>query len=236
MLHNLWWLRGTLFSTQAVAAIFVQAASGQGQWMVDFPRCEERQEPLSLGVEAWQPTCEDWHWSQRLEESLIHVEGQWELQGLGLWIELSTGGGCHLRKRPCARGAIDGNICFGDQQVQGSWWGSRAEGRLWPPVWFPYWGGPLWRDRFLLGFLDPKLVSRKIIFFDPLKEQKVWKTCEGWELLGRKRLACMMFLIESNQAYGSMVSCFFRQSDWSLARLVHVCLLQACGDIRREST
>ena len=29
------------------------------------------------------------------------------------------------------------------------------------------------------GFLDPKLVSRKITFFDPLKEQKVWKTCEG---------------------------------------------------------
>ena len=28
-------------------------------------------------------------------------------------------------------------------------------------------------------FLDPKLVSRKITFFDPLKEQKVWKTCEG---------------------------------------------------------
>ena len=24
--------------------------------------------------------------------------------------------------------------------------------------------------------LDPKLVSRKITFFDPLKEQKVWKT------------------------------------------------------------
>ena len=42
-----------------------------------------------------------------------------------------------------------------------------------------YWGGPLWRGRFLLGFLDPKLVSRKITFFDPLKEQKVWKTCEG---------------------------------------------------------
>ena len=42
-----------------------------------------------------------------------------------------------------------------------------------------FWGGPLWRDRFLLGFLDPKLVSRKITFFDPLKEQKVWKTCEG---------------------------------------------------------
>ena len=40
-------------------------------------------------------------------------------------------------------------------------------------------GGPLWRDRFLLGFLDPKLASRKITFFDPLKEQKVWKTCEG---------------------------------------------------------
>ena len=39
-----------------------------------------------------------------------------------------------------------------------------------------YWGGPLWRDRFLLGFLDPKLVSRKIIFFHLLKEQKVWKT------------------------------------------------------------
>ena len=37
----------------------------------------------------------------------------------------------------------------------------------------------------------------------------------------------MMFLIESNQAYGSMVSCFFRQSDCSLARLVHVCLLQS---------
>ena len=36
-----------------------------------------------------------------------------------------------------------------------------------------------------------------------------------------------MFLIESNQAYGSMVSCFFRQSDCSLARLVHVCLLQS---------
>ena len=42
-----------------------------------------------------------------------------------------------------------------------------------------YWGGPLWRDRFLLGFLDPKLVSRKITFIDPLEEQKVWKTCEG---------------------------------------------------------
>ena len=42
-----------------------------------------------------------------------------------------------------------------------------------------HWGGPVWRDRFLLGFLDPKLVSRKITFFDPLKEQKVWKTCEG---------------------------------------------------------
>ena len=28
-------------------------------------------------------------------------------------------------------------------------------------------------------FLDPKLVSRKITFFDLLKEQKVWKTCEG---------------------------------------------------------
>ena len=36
-----------------------------------------------------------------------------------------------------------------------------------------------------------------------------------------------MFLIESNQAYGSMVSCFFLQSDCSLARLVHVCLLQS---------
>ena len=54
----------------------------------------------------------------------------------------------------------------------------------WPP-WLHvipdmgYWGGPLWRGRFLLGFLDPKLVSRKITFFDPLKEQKVWKTCEG---------------------------------------------------------
>ena len=45
-----------------------------------------------------------------------------------------------------------------------------------PPT---FWGGPLWRGRFLLGFLDPKLVSRKITFFDPLKEQKVWKTCEG---------------------------------------------------------
>ena len=49
---------------------------------------------------------------------------------------------------------------------------------LWPHM-FLNWGGPLWRDRFLLGFLDPKLVSRKITFFDPLKEQKVWKTCEG---------------------------------------------------------
>ena len=43
----------------------------------------------------------------------------------------------------------------------------------------PNWGGPLWRDRFSLGFLDPKLVSRKITFFDPLKEPKVWKTCES---------------------------------------------------------
>ena len=25
----------------------------------------------------------------------------------------------------------------------------------------------------------PKLASRKITFFDPLKEQKVWETCEG---------------------------------------------------------
>ena len=36
-----------------------------------------------------------------------------------------------------------------------------------------------------------------------------------------------MFLIESNQADGSTVSCFFRQSDCSLARLAHVCLLQS---------
>ena len=42
-----------------------------------------------------------------------------------------------------------------------------------------HWGGPLWRGWFLLGFLVPKLVSRKITFFDPLKEQKDWKTCEG---------------------------------------------------------
>ena len=47
------------------------------------------------------------------------------------------------------------------------------------PRMFLNWGGPLWGDRFLLGFLDPKLVSRKITFFDPLKEQKVWKTYEG---------------------------------------------------------
>ena len=33
--------------------------------------------------------------------------------------------------------------------------------------WRPYWGGPLWRGRFLLGFLDPKLVSRKITFSIP---------------------------------------------------------------------
>ena len=41
-----------------------------------------------------------------------------------------------------------------------------------------YWGGPLWRDRFLLWFLDPKLVPTKITFFHSLKEQKVGKTSE----------------------------------------------------------
>ena len=41
-----------------------------------------------------------------------------------------------------------------------------------------YWGGPLWRDRFLLWFLDPKLVPRKITFFHPLEEQKVGKASE----------------------------------------------------------
>ena len=35
------------------------------------------------------------------------------------------------------------------------------------PHMFLNWGGPLWRDRFLLGFLDPKLVSRKITFSIP---------------------------------------------------------------------
>ena len=44
--------------------------------------------------------------------------------------------------------------------------------------WRSYWGGPLWRDRFLLWFLDPKLASTKITFFHSLKEQKVGKTSE----------------------------------------------------------
>ena len=35
-----------------------------------------------------------------------------------------------------------------------------------------------------------------------------------------------MFLIENNQAYRSLVSCLFQQSDCGLARLVHVCSLQ----------
>ena len=43
---------------------------------------------------------------------------------------------------------------------------------------FLNWGGPLWRDRFLLWFLDPKLAPRKITFFHPLKEQKVGKASE----------------------------------------------------------
>ena len=45
----------------------------------------------------------------------------------------------------------------------------------------------------------------------------------GWQ----KAHSMALPLIESNQAYGSMVSCFFWQSDCSLARLVHVCLLQS---------
>ena len=40
------------------------------------------------------------------------------------------------------------------------------------------WGGPLWRDRFLLWFLDPKLVPTKITFFHSVKEQEVGKTSE----------------------------------------------------------
>ena len=38
-----------------------------------------------------------------------------------------------------------------------------------------YWGGPLWRDRFLLWFLDPKLVPTKITFFPLLEGAKSWE-------------------------------------------------------------
>ena len=38
-----------------------------------------------------------------------------------------------------------------------------------------YWGGPLWRDRFLLWFLDPKLVPTKITFFPFLEGAKSWE-------------------------------------------------------------
>ena len=37
------------------------------------------------------------------------------------------------------------------------------------------WGGPLWRDRFLLWFLDPKLVPTKITFFPFLEGAKSWE-------------------------------------------------------------
>ena len=37
------------------------------------------------------------------------------------------------------------------------------------------WGGPLWRDRFLLWFLDPKLVLTKITFFPFLEGAKSWE-------------------------------------------------------------
>ena len=45
-----------------------------------------------------------------------------------------------------------------------------------------------------------------------VQKNHFFRSLEGAKSL-EKRLACMMFLIESNQAYGSMVSCFFRQSD-----------------------
>ena len=38
-----------------------------------------------------------------------------------------------------------------------------------------YWGGPLWRDRFLLWFLDPKLVPTKITFFPFREGARSWE-------------------------------------------------------------
>ena len=43
------------------------------------------------------------------------------------------------------------------------------------PHMFLNWGGPLWRDRFLLWFLDPKLVPTKITFFPFLEGAKSWE-------------------------------------------------------------
>jgi len=37
------------------------------------------------------------------------------------------------------------------------------------------WGGPLWRDRFLLWFLDPKLVPTKITFFPFREGARSWE-------------------------------------------------------------
>ena len=85
-----------------------------------------------------------------------------------------------------------------------------------------YWGGPLWRDRFLLWFLDPKLVPTKITFFPFLEGAKSWENQRDLRIAGEKAFG----VYDNNQAYRSMVSCFFQQSDCGLARLVHVCLLQ----------
>ena len=43
---------------------------------------------------------------------------------------------------------------------------------------FLNWGGHLWRDRFLLGFLDPKAGVQKNHFFPSLEGAKSLKTSD----------------------------------------------------------